>query len=137
MRHLVLFTFAFSICLASAGALIAEDPKADPQSTLEGSIAEMIRLLEAKEHMKLIKTFASPDDVKGFEKQPGGLEQMAERFGENHARRLLASLKQAQKQKLKIEDDGVSASFEPKKEDESLKTIKFRKVDKKWYVLDR
>lgn len=132
------FVVILLLCAASAPfALLAEEPKADPQAKLETAIAEMIRLAEAKEFLKLIKTFAAPDDLKRIEMREK-LEDLAKNFEKDEARSkdFLKMLKTIAARKPLMEDDGKKAIYRGDDGD-SFPAIKFVKIEGKWYVLDK
>ena len=117
---------------ALAVSATAQGAKPDPRESFETAIPEAIRLLEAKEVLTLIKQFVHPDDLKTLQDQGKTPEQLAERFTEKKAERLLTVLKEIKDKKPELNEDGSQAMF--KVDDKPGGRILFHKSGKLWYI---
>lgn len=134
MKGTHLFISAFLFIFAAFGVANAEETKkADPREKLETAVPEAIRLLEKKEYIELLKKFVSPDELKEITKQTK-IEDFAKEFGKDKAEQLLKALKATKDVKPKLDDDMKIAVFEFKEEVDGRDSIKFKKVDKYWYI---
>lgn len=125
--------YVIVVVLSLAGWAAADDAKPDPREKLDTAIPEAIRLLEAKEHLKFIKTFVSPDELKKITEK-GSIEDLAKSFGEKKADRLLKILGAIKDAKPTLSDDGKTATFDLKALPDSKGSISFLKVEKYWYI---
>jgi hypothetical protein len=124
------------VCAASlliATCLFAEDKKPDPRGALETAIPEGIRLLEAKEYKPFIEKFALPEHLAKM-KERGDFDEVVERFGKQDAPDLLGALKSIKDAKPTLDKEGNEATYELKRPVRDKKVIKFKKVDKLWYL---
>lgn len=124
--------FAAMVSILCFTALQADDKQAWREK-LDTAIPEGIRLLEAKEYASFLKAFVEPSE---FEKltQTIGLEEFAVKFGEKKAGQLLEVLKHIKGKAPKI--DGNDAVYDVKVEGFSKDKIKFKKVEKYWYIIN-
>ncbi|MFO0814319.1 MAG: hypothetical protein U0796_13925 [Gemmatales bacterium] len=120
-------------------ACIALNAQADDKQTwrekLETAIPEGIRMLEAKEYVPFIKAMVEPDQLAKLTEN-GTVEEFAERFAKRKAADLLKVLKDIKGRTPSMEENGTVASYEVNVEGFSKKAIKFRKVDKYWYIVN-
>lgn len=106
-----------------------DDPNAKREK-VETAVAEMARMLEAKEYKKAVETFMTPDELK---KVPD-LDKLIEGFSGEKAEKLLQVLKSLKDAKPVMSDDDKKATYELKEEIAGKKEIVFVKVDKYWYI---
>lgn len=126
-----LFISAIALVALIPSAIRAEEPKADPQASLESALPELIRLLEAKEYTQLLKTWLAPDDLARLEKEPG-LDVVAKGLGGEKADRLHKVLKEAKKMQPRLSEGGELATYVfPNME---FPDLRFQKVGKRWYI---
>jgi hypothetical protein len=129
-------TRVFVAALASVVGLVAlvtAQGKADPREKLETAIPEAIRLLEAKEHETLLKSFVPPDELKQLTNGMS-LEEFAKRFGKSHAPTLLQILQAVKDKKPTLDPDGKKATFKHGIKDAPKDSITFVKIDNFWYI---
>lgn len=119
-----------ALAVGSQPAVADLKEKTDPQEQLKTAIPEAIRLLEAKEHKKLIQKFAHPDEVKKII-QNSSLDEVAKQFGEGKAAELLKVLKEVKDQKPTLNADGDQATYKPKS---GGRQVVFAKVGKLWHI---
>lgn len=123
----------FTLTLVAIGTALAADSKADPREKVDTAVLEGIRLLEAKDYVKFLKEFVAPDDFKNLTAK-GTLEEFAKKFGENKGPRLLQVLKSIKDSKPTLDKDEKTATYEMKESIGGKKEIKFKKIDKYWYI---
>lgn len=111
---------------------LAEDVKPDPQEKLETAIPEGIRLLEAKEDAKFLKTFMAPEDFK--KNNPKKLDEFVKYFSEKEAVSVLKMLKAVRYVNPTFGNEGKLATYPLKEPIDNQNSISFKKVDKRWYL---
>ncbi|GIW92819.1 MAG: hypothetical protein KatS3mg110_0860 [Pirellulaceae bacterium] len=129
------FLWGVGIAILGLPYLPAQQGDAHPQAQLDTAISEAIRLLEKKDHVTLLKNFVAPDDLQKIV-QNVPIEELAERFGKNHAEHLLKVLKSIQGKKPELDQEKKTATF---RIDESLRlpmrdTLVFVQVNGLWYI---
>jgi hypothetical protein len=126
------FSLAFLLALGAVAS--ADKPPKEDDSTkrekVDTAIAEMARLLEAKEYKKVVETFMTPDELK---KVPD-LDKLVKNFSGEKAEKLLAVLKSLKDAKPVMSDDDKKATYELKEEIAGKKEIVFVKIEKYWYI---
>lgn len=122
-----------AILIASVGLSRGEIP-VETRQDLGKLVPEVIRLLEAKEYVPVLKAVVPPETLKKLtEKQ--SLEKFAEEFGKDKAATLLAALKAVKDVKPKMSEDGSKAEFGvPDGAGEEKRGVIFKRVDKNWYI---
>ena len=109
--------------------------QADPREQLTTAVAHGIKLLEAKDHLRFMKEFISPDDMKKvLGSRPEIDATMAQKFGEQKAPLLLEALKDAQKGTPRYDAEGVTAVYPLKTPIGGREVLAFVKVGKLWYI---
>lgn len=113
---------------------IPSKAKEDPRETVEGTIAEMIRLVEAKEPRKFLEEFVPPEMLAELKKQ-NKLDELVENMqpGKIGIVKLTEMLAEAKKTKPEMSADGKTATF---KLSDGV-PWKLGKIEKKWYPLDQ
>ena len=111
------------------------DDKQAWREKLETVIPEGIRMLEAKEYVPFIKAMVEPEQL-GKLTENGPVDEFAERFAKRKAADLLKVLKDIKGRTPSMEENGTVASYEVNVEGFSKKAIKFRKIDKYWYIMN-
>lgn len=128
------FTMILIAMVAAAFSVsLAQDAKPDPQEKLETAIPEAIRLIEAKEYAKFLKSYVAPEDLKKIAAEMP-LDEFAKFFGEKKAEPLLKMLKAIKGVKPTLDADGKKATFKVKDPIDGRDSISFQKVDKRWYI---
>ena len=81
--------------------------------TIEGVLADMIRLLEAKKHAEFVKTYMAPADQRRLAEKEAGESQEAiiEQFGAKKGPRLLERLRALAGTKPTLATNGKEATF--------------------------
>lgn len=115
----------------------ADKPKdealVDQPEDLAKAIAEATKMLEDKKYKEFLERFVHPDDKKRITKT---WDKVVEGFGEKSGR-LLEILKLIGKSKVKLTDEGKTASFTVNPALEGNKpTIRFGKIEKDWYLFN-
>jgi hypothetical protein len=134
-RRAILLTIAFAV-LATAGSARAQDSKddkPDPREKVDTAIAEAVRLIEAKEYVKLLKGFVPPDELKKIT-EIVTLDEFAKKFGDGKAPRLLKALKATKGIEPTMSDDGSKATIKFKEPIDGKDKIEFIKIGKHWYI---
>ncbi|ADG67764.1 hypothetical protein Plim_1934 [Planctopirus limnophila DSM 3776] len=124
------------VFLNPQSASVAQEKKPHPQEQLDTTIAEMIRLLQEKEHKKLILEFSIPEELEVL-KQTNNVDALFDAFAKNGAPKLLNALKKAAELKPVMSEDGLVAEFIFPEEINGNKKMFFKKIDKKWYLQNR
>jgi hypothetical protein len=127
-----------SICLAllALASVAQADDKDTWREKLETVIPECIKLLEAKEYVKLLEAMVQPSELNKLKDREGGMEAFAEQFRKKKAGDLLKVLKDIKGRSPSMDENGSVAAYEVNVEGFSKKAIKFRKVDKFWYIIN-
>jgi hypothetical protein len=112
----------------------AEDVKVDPRETLEASLCEGIRLLEAKERNAFLEGFVTPTDLNEYTKGKS-LDELAKDFGEQKSLMLLKVLKEIKGATpiLKKTATEVTFGFDKAKIGKK-KAVAFVKMGKYWHI---
>jgi hypothetical protein len=114
----------------------AEGDKPHPQEQLDTTIEEMARLLKAKEYRRVIAEFVLPAELEEIKKTQD-LDGLAESFGKGKAGEVLGLLQKLKTMKPEMLDGETQAVFTFKQVDGLEKTMRFFKVEKKWYLSNR
>ncbi len=131
------------VCISAASqppATAAQEAAARSQppgvrAKLETAIPEAIRLLEANEHLKFLKTFVAPDDLQQMlSRAQAPLEDAAKGFAARGAGRLLTVLKAIQRTTPQLSANGNTAVFMLEEPIDGLGRISIVKIDGLWYV---
>lgn len=122
---------AAGLAVSLGQALADEAAKPDPREKVETSIAEAIRLLEAKEFETLINNFLPPDELSSLTSQVSMAQIIA--IYEQRAPQHLKALKEAQKAMPTYDGDGLVATFKLAKPINGQDAVVFKKIDKFWY----
>lgn len=116
------------------GSTARADDKNSWREKLETVIPGGIRLLESKDYAAFLQAFVEPEMI---EKLGGGsIDEFAKKFGEKKGPQLLTVMKKIKDMKPTMEQDGKVANFEVEVEGSSKKGIKFKKIDKYWYIIN-
>lgn len=121
-------------CLLSVSTLRADDKDAWREK-VDTAIAGGIKLLEAKDYAGFLKAFVEPEMMQKFS-EGGSIDEFAKMFGEKKGPQLLGVMKKIKDMKPTMEKDGTIASFDVEIEGVSKKGIKFKKIDKYWYIIN-
>ena len=106
--------------------------KADPRENLDTAIAEAIRLLEKKDYAGFLTTFSEPGRLA---KRRDSLQEFAAEFGRERAGMVLGVLKQIQKTKPSVSENGTVATFKVDPAPAGGRdNIRWRKTDRYWYI---
>lgn len=109
--------------------------QADPREQVSTAVAHGIKLLEAKDYMRFMKDFISPNDMQKVLGSRTEIDAaMAQKFGEQKAPLLLEALREAQKTKPAYDPEGMTALFPLKTSIGGRNTLEFVKVGKLWYI---
>ena len=122
------------LLVAAATAAPAPDVKTDPHESLETLITEGIRLVEAKEYVKLIEFLVSPEELAKMKVKKETIEDIAKEFGGKKADVLLKVLKQIKTQKPTLSGEGTKATYKLKEIDGAGPEISFKRIEKQWYL---
>lgn len=131
MRYLT-----YLILLVITAAVAHADDKNAWREKLDTVIPGCIKLLEAKEHVKLLEAIVEPDQLDKLKEKEGGMDAFAMQFGKKKAEMLLKVLKEVKGRNPTMEENGIIASYEVNVEGFPKKALKFRKVDKCWYIMN-
>ncbi|MBM3999606.1 MAG: hypothetical protein FJ297_08735 [Planctomycetes bacterium] len=137
-RHALLPFLSWLFIHGAALAQEAGEAKAHPQAKLETAIPAAIKVLENKDYVLFLKTFAGKDDRK-FIMENGGFESFAMEWGESKAGILLNVLKSIQDQEPEMRKEGAEAVYKIPESVKSLgkkKVVVFARVDNLWYLSD-
>lgn len=126
---LVITLGAMQWCMSQAHA----DDKNEWREKVETAITGGIKLLEAKDYAGFLKAFVEPEMLGKF---GDGIDEFAKMFGEKKGPQLLGVLKKIKDMKPTMEQDGKVASFDVEIDGSSKKGIKFKKIDKYWYIIN-
>ncbi len=121
-------------CLLSVSTLRADDKDAWREK-VDTAITGGIKLLEAKDYAGFLQAFVEPDMMKKFS-EGGSIDEFAKMFGEKKGPQLLGVMKKIKDLKPTMEEDGKIAKFDVEFEGSSKKGIKFKKIDKYWYIIN-
>jgi hypothetical protein len=116
------------VAVVVAGAQ-AKDPRRDPATAVQ----EAIRLIETKNYVALLKTFAMPEELERLTRTTT-LEAAAADFGRDRASRILEALKAAAKLKPTLNEDGTRADFLFETPVGGERRIRLQKVGEFWYL---
>ena len=105
------------------------DPRRDP--TL--AVAEMIRLLEKKDHATLLKTFATPEELERLTRDKTFDARVVE-FANTRAAGYLLALQAASKMKPTFNDDRTRAYYRFEKPIGGEPRISLQKIGEFWYL---
>jgi hypothetical protein len=130
-----LLTLLLCGCLLSVQTTRADEDKNAWREKVDTAIAGGIKLLEAKDYAGFLKAFVEPEMMEKFSKD-GSIDEFAKMFGEKKGPQLLEVLKKIKYMKPTMEQDGKVASFDVEIEGTSKKGIKFRKIEKYWYIIN-
>lgn len=127
-----------SLCLTllALASVAQADDKNAWREKLDTVIPECIKLLEAKEYIKLLEAMVEPDHLNKLKEKEGGMEGFVEQFRKRKAGDLLKVLKEVKGRSPSMEENGTVATYEVNVEGFSKKAIKFRKHDKYWYIMN-
>jgi len=132
MRSLGLGVSVLAIVFTLVG-IASADEKPNPREKPETAIVEGIRLLEGKEYVAFLKAFVPPAELKTMTNKET-LEELAKKFGDKKAARLLKVLKMAKEVKPTMDANGTKATYDLKEAINGKKTITLIKIEKCWYV---
>lgn len=127
---------AFAMLIAFAGLARAQDSrvdKPDPREKVDTAIAEAVRLIEAKEYVKLLKDFVPPDELKRIT-EATDINEFAKKFADGKAPRLLKALKATKGIEPTMSDDKSRATIKFRETVDGKDKIEFLKVGKHWYI---
>jgi len=113
--------------------LAQADEKNAWREKVDTAVTGGIKLLEAKDYAGFLKAFVEPEMMEKF---GDGIDEFAKMFGEKKGPQLLVVLKKIKDMKPTMEEDGKVASFDVQVEGSSKKGIKFKKIDKYWYIMN-
>jgi hypothetical protein len=122
---------AVAIVLGAAQPAPSQQP--DPRREPATAIAEMVRLLERKDHVTLLKTFARPDDLKEM-LATKTIEVVAAEFAQKRAAGALEALKAASTMKPELSADGTRATYRFDKPIGGDSRVTLMKIGEYWYL---
>lgn len=121
------------ICLLFAAvSILRAEEKPDPREKLDTTIAETIRLIEAKDTVALIKFVLPPKELQR-KLDKNTIDAVAKEI-EPNLPGALKMLKQIQGTKPRMNKDETQAVYEFPEAVEGLKEVKFFKEEKFWYI---
>ena len=104
-----------------------------PREKLDTTIAQAIRVLEAKKYATFIKYFATPAALQEM-MQTASLEEIVEEFVDEKADQVLSTLKSLKHKQPRFSADGKKATYPINIRGSTIKTVTFVKVGKYWYI---
>lgn len=128
MRALV---FVVAVAVASVQPAFSQQP--DPRRDSGTAIAEMIRLLERKDFVTLLNTFAVPEKLKEMVANKT-IDAVAAEFGERKADDVLEMLKAASKIKPTFNPDGTRADYRFDKPIGGDGRVTMVKIGEYWFI---
>lgn len=134
-RFAVLLPIAFALFVGAnpTRAQDSKDDKIDPRTKVDTAIAEAVRLIEAKDYVKLLQNFVPPEELKKIT-EAATIDEFAKKFGDRKAERLLKALKATKGIEPTMSDDKSKATVQFKEPIDGKDKIEFIKVDKFWYI---
>jgi len=115
---------------------LTHDLRPSSRSTLEGTVTQMIDLLEQREYRKLLEEYGHPDtiaDTKNERMFEMIVQMMAEAaLGDE----LLAALKQFDLEKARFNADRSEAVFDVPRPGKQITKLTFARHEGIWYVKD-
>jgi len=120
-----------------AFVLISAQPtpaqKPDPRREPATAITEMIRLMERKDYVTLLKTYARPDDLKEM-LVTKTIEVVATEFAQKRAAGALEALKTASTMTPEFTADGTRATYRFDKPIGGDSRLSLMKIGEYWYL---
>lgn len=135
MTALRMLAVLLCVILISVSALRADEDKNAWREKVETAVAGGIKLLEAKNYVGFLEAFVEPEMLEKFSKG-GSIEDFAKKFGQDKAPVLLKILNKIKDMKPTMEQNGKVASYDVEVEGSPKKGIKFKKIDKYWYIIN-
>jgi hypothetical protein len=126
-------SITLSIVIAVLTIQAATPPKADPRREPASAIADMIRLIERRDFVALLKTYATPDQLEKFT-ESATLEAAAAKVADERGAGMLEALKAAAKLTPDINAEKTRARYRfpaPIAGDGSLTLVK---IGEYWYL---
>jgi len=120
-----------ALVLSFVQPMLAQKP--DPRREPATAIAEMVRLLEGKDYVTLLKTFARPDDLKQM-LATKTIEVVAAEFAEKKAAGALEALKAASTMKPELTADGTRADYRFGRPIGGDTKVTLMKIGELWYL---
>ncbi len=109
----------------------------DPRTTLQGTIQEVIRLLEAGDYQPFFEAYVCPEDRAAAKASGKALDEVIRMFAEKRASTLLKVLKDILQKKPVISGDGSTATFKLEGDlanEAPSDTFVMVKVDGIWFI---
>lgn len=101
------------------------------RDTLSGTIDEAIRMLRQRDYRTLIEELVHPQDLARFTEKEGGLAALVEEFADSDKpQQLLEMLESIRDTTPRLDERGAEATFETPRG----KTIRFARIDGRWYL---
>ena len=107
----------------------------DTRSTIEGTIAELIKHLRAKQFSDVIRNFTTPENLQEWLKQATLEKIVASAIAKGDFDRLLTACEQASRLKPQLSATGTMAVFEYLDSDGKKATLGLQRVKNRWYLL--
>lgn len=122
-----------TIAIVAFASAIGVASQTDPRREAGTAIKEAIRLLEKKDYVTMLKTFARPSEL---EEQlvKRTIEEAAAEFGEKRATDLLAALRAASTMTQTFSNDGARVDYTFEKPFGRERRITMVKIDGLWYL---
>jgi hypothetical protein len=124
------------IAVLGCAFFAAGAPGQHPRTKLDMTIKEAIRVLKAKQYEHFLRWFAIPEEFKKKTELISSRD-LANQFGKDKARELLAVLESIQGETPLLSDEGKMATFKVKKELSDKGSIRFRLIEKFWYIQNK
>lgn len=133
MKYLTILTLCLLIFVS--GCKTKKLTLFNPQSSVESSIDNCIKLLETKEYEKLLSNYIHPDVKEEILKEQS-IEKLAKSFGKSKATRLLKAMNLAKEKEVTYKKEGAVATIHLGTAVKGVTKIEFMKKDGLWYIAD-
>lgn len=107
----------------------------NPQSSVESSIDNCIKLLEKKKYEELLSNYIHPD-VKEEILKTQTIEEIAKSFAKSKANSLLEAMNVARDKKIEYKKNDTVATIKLGSSVKGVNKIEFMKKDGLWYIAD-
>jgi len=115
--------------------VLEQDPEGvqDPQLTMEGTLDQTIRLLQAREYHRLVLELLHPDDLKKIHERDGGVDGLVQDFSASEKpKELLEILMSVRGTSPVLSEQGDDARFHV----EGKGNLRLGRVDGRWYLMN-